>query len=326
MFARRIILQDVGTSQRLLPQSRYCRGWYGRYFRRQFASFSDPFPKKLEGDGLDFLHGSIFMRDPKIEFDTDFCITANSKVVVICVGARPTKGGTRLDVVHKNTEIIKEIIPILVNYSPNAVFVVVSNPVDIMSWITWKISGLPIHQVIGSGTYIDSARFRFMIGDRLGIAPSSVQAYIIGEHGDSMVPLWSGVSIAGVQFRDVIPNIGLETDDEKWHELSKEVVTLGAVVRCLKGYTNIAIGLSASDIVASILYNTQNVIPVSTQVQGHHDIDHDMFLSLPCVIGENGITHVIRMHITEYEKKLLHSSANGVFNVQKKIKVNLKKS
>jgi len=126
--------------------------------------------------------------------------------------------------------------------------------VDILAWVTWKISGLPIHQVIGSGTHLDSARFRFLIADRLGIAPSSVQANIIGEHGDSMgefyesfifdrnrktmlcnkvqsgiqylVPLWSGVNVAGVQFRDIIPNIGLETDDEKWFEISKEVIKM----------------------------------------------------------------------------------------------------
>lgn len=126
---------------------------------------------------------------------------------------------------------------------------------DILAWVTWKISGLPVHQVIGSGTHLDSARFRYLIADRLGIAPSSVQANIIGEHGDSMgeiyqflifdrdgktmlcyyvqcsiqyfsVPLWSGVNVAGVQFRDIIPNIGLETDDEKWYEISKEVIKL----------------------------------------------------------------------------------------------------
>ncbi|CAL1680716.1 unnamed protein product [Lasius platythorax] len=270
---------------------------------------------------MDFIHSSVFIGDPKIEYDTDFCVTSNSKVIVICAGVRPIKGESRLNLVQRNTEILKNIIPLLVNYSPNAVFVVISNPVDILAWVTWKLSGLPVHQVIGSGTNLDSARFRYLIADRLGIAPSSVQGYMIGEHGDSMVPLWSGVSVAGVQFRDIIPNIGLETDDERWYEIAKEVVKLGPTVRCLKGYSSTAIGLSATDIIIAILRNTQAIIPVSTLVQGHHDVCHDMFLSLPCAIGENGITHIIRMHMTEYEKKLFQASANIVYDVQKDLNI-----
>ncbi|KYN42074.1 L-lactate dehydrogenase [Trachymyrmex septentrionalis] len=281
----------------------------------------DVFPKKLEGEGMDYHHSSIFIGDPKIEYDTDFCVTSNSKVVAICAGVRPVKGETRLDLVQRNSEILKTIIPPLVNYSPNAVFIVISNPVDILAWVTWKLSGLPVHQVIGSGTHLDTARFRCLIADRLGIAPSSTQAYIIGEHGDSMVPLWSGVSVAGMQFRDIIPNIGLETDDEKWFEIAKYVVKVGAMVRCLKGYSNTAIGLSAADIIIAILRNTQAIMPVSTLVQGHHNVCHDVFLSLPCAVGENGITQIIRMHMTEYEKKLFQESANIVYKVQKDLKI-----
>ncbi|KYM84497.1 L-lactate dehydrogenase [Atta colombica] len=281
----------------------------------------DVFPKKLEGEGMDYNHGSVFIGDPKIEYDTDFCVTSNSKVVAICAGIRPVKDETRLDVVKRNTEILKNIIPSLANFSPNAVFVVISNPVDILAWITWKLSGLPAHQIIGSGTHLDSARFRYLIADRLEIAPSSVQAYMIGEHGLSMVPLWSGVNVAGVQFRDVIPNIGLETDDEKWFEISKYVVKLGSIVRCLKGYSNTATGLSAADIIAAILRNSQTIMSVSTLVQGHHDVNYEMFLSLPCAIGENGITQIVRMHITENEKKLFQASANYVYKVQKDIKI-----
>ncbi|KAH0946499.1 hypothetical protein HN011_002822 [Eciton burchellii] len=281
----------------------------------------DAFPKKLEGEGMDYSHSSVFLGDPKIEYDTDFCISHNSKVIIITAGVRPIKGETRLDLMQRNAEIYKTMIPPLVNYSPNAIFVIVSNPVDILTWVTWKISGLPVHQVIGSGTNLDSARFRYLIADRLGIAPSSVHACIIGEHGDSMVPLWSGVNVAGVQFRDIIPNIGLETDDERWHEISKEVIRLGAMVRCLKGYSNTAVGLSATEIISAILNNTQKIIPISTLVQGHHDVCKELFLSLPCAIGEHGITHVIRMHMTEYEKKLFQASAEFVHNAQKDIKL-----
>ncbi|XP_053994745.1 L-lactate dehydrogenase-like [Hylaeus volcanicus] len=280
----------------------------------------DAFPKKLEGEGMDYCHGSVFIGNPRIDFDTDFCITSNSKVIIIAAGVRQVKGESRLDLVQRNSEILKTIVPTLVGYSPHAVFLVVSNPVDILSWVTWKVSGLPVSRVIGSGTHLDSGRFRYLIADRLGIAPSSVHGYIVGEHGDSQVPLWSGVNVAGVQFRDILPNIGLETDEERWYEISKEVVRLGPTVRCLKGYSNTAVGLSVADIVSAILNNSQRVIPVSTLIQGHHDVCHETFLSLPCTIGENGVTNIVRMRITEFEKKLFQTSANTVYNVQKDLK------
>ncbi|XP_017759805.1 PREDICTED: L-lactate dehydrogenase-like [Eufriesea mexicana] len=280
----------------------------------------DAFPKKLEGEGMDYSHGSVFLDDPRIEYDTDFCITSNSKVIVIAAGVRQGRGESRLELVQRNSEILKNIIPTLVGYSPNAVFLIVSNPVDVLSWVAWKVSGLPASRVIGSGTHLDSARFRYLIADRLGIAPSSVHAYIVGEHGDSQVPLWSGVNVAGVQFRDILPNIGLETDEERWFEISKEVIRLGPTVRCLKGYSNTAVGLSVGDIVSAILKNSQRVIPVSTMIQGHHEVCHEIFLSLPCTLGENGITNIVRMRITEFEKKLFQTSANVVYNVQKEIK------
>ncbi|XP_031827876.2 L-lactate dehydrogenase [Nomia melanderi] len=280
----------------------------------------DAFPKKLEGEGMDYCHGSVFLGDPRIEFDTDFCITSNSKVIILAAGVRQVKGESRLDLVQRNSEILKNIVPTLASYSPHAVFLIVSNPVDILSWVTWKVSGLPVNRVIGSGTHLDSARFRYLIADRIGMAPSSVHAQIIGEHGDSQVPLWSGVNVAGVQFRDILPNIGLETDDERWFEVAKEVIRLGPTVRCLKGYTNTAIGLSVADIVNAILSNSQRVMPVSTLIQGHHEICQEVFLSLPCAIGESGITNIIRMRITETEKKLFQASANMVYNVQKDVK------
>ncbi|XP_033222235.1 L-lactate dehydrogenase-like isoform X2 [Belonocnema kinseyi] len=229
----------------------------------------DAFPKKLEGEGMEYCHGSMFMDNPHIDYDTDFCISSNSKVVIIAAGARPKKGESRLSLVQKNTEILKNIIPSLAQYSPDAVFIIVTNPVDILSWVTWKVSGLPVNKIIGSGTHLDSARFRHMIADRIGVAPSSVHGYIIGEHGDSQVPVWSGVNIAGVQFRDILPNIGLETDEENWHDLFKDVVKAGATVRCLKGYTNTAIGLAVADITNAIIRNTQEVKPVSTLIQKH---------------------------------------------------------
>ncbi|XP_034952487.1 L-lactate dehydrogenase A-like 6A [Chelonus insularis] len=281
----------------------------------------DAFPKKLEGEGLDYCHGSVFIGDPNIEYDTDFCISRNSKVVIVAAGARQKKDESRLDLVHKNVEIIKNIIPPLIENSPNATFVIVSNPVDILSWVAWKMSDLPVNRIIGVGCHLDTARFRYLISQRLGISSKSVHGFIIGEHGDSQVPLWSGVNVAGVLFRDILPDIGLDMDEQGWNHLINDLIRAGSTVRCLKGYSNTAVGLAAADITKAILRNRQTVKSVSTLAQGHYDICHEMFLSLPCTVGDNGITQVIRMRMTEHEKKLLQKSASILYDIQKNIKI-----
>ncbi|XP_066600231.1 uncharacterized protein [Prorops nasuta] len=281
----------------------------------------DAFPKKLEGEGMDFSHAKMFMQNARVEYSTDISASCNSKVIVVAAGARQKHGETRLDLVKKNTDIFKKLIPNLIMFSPNAVFIIVTNPVDILSWATWKLSGLPVHKIVGSGTHLDTARFRFLISERIGVAPSSVHGYIVGEHGDSQVPLWSGISVGGVLFRDISPTIGLECDEEKWDEVHRQVIKAGATVRCLKGYSNTAIGICTADIVRAILRNTQAVIPVSTLIKGHYDVCHEIFLSLPCTVGENGITQMVKVNMTDHEKKLFNKSADIIYDIQKGLKL-----
>lgn len=150
----------------------------------------------------------------------------------------------------------------------------VSNPVDIMTYVAWKLSGLPKNRVIGSGTNLDSSRFRFLMSQRLGVAPTSCHGWIIGEHGDSSVPVWSGVNIAGVRLRELNPTIGTGEDPEKWNELHKQVVDSAYEVIKLKGYTSWAIGLSTASLASAILRNTSSVAAVSTSVLvgSHYEI------------------------------------------------------
>lgn len=140
---------------------------------------------KLKGEMLDLQHGSSFLKNAKISGSTDYSVTANSKVCIVTAGARQKEGETRLDLVQRNTDIFKKIIPELVKYSPNTILLIVSNPVDILTYVAWKLSGLPQNQVIGSGTNLDSARFRFLLSEKLNIAPTSCHGWMIGEHGDS---------------------------------------------------------------------------------------------------------------------------------------------
>lgn len=286
---------------------------------------------KLKGEMLDLQHGSSFLRNAKINASTDYSITANSSVCIVTAGARQKEGETRLDLVQRNTDIFKKIIPELVKYSPNTILLIVSNPVDILTYVAWKLSGLPKNQVIGSGTNLDSARFRFLLSEKLKVAPTSCHGWMIGEHGDTCgtlirvyfkidfsliydwsvvrdkgtreieslsrkicliareprveractrslvsnlryvytfcsVPVWSGVNIAGVRLRDLDETVGTEDDKENWNEIYKKVIGSAYEVIKLKGYTSWAIGLSAAQIVSSILRNSQQVHAVATLV------------------------------------------------------------
>jgi len=145
----------------------------------------DVIEDKLKGEMMDLQHGSLFLRNPRICGTTDFAASAHSSICIITAGVRQREGESRLELVHRNTEIFKNIIPQLVKHSPDTILIVVSNPVDILTYVAWKLSCLPKNKVIGSGTNLDSARFRFLISQRLEIAPTCCHGWIIGEHGDS---------------------------------------------------------------------------------------------------------------------------------------------
>ncbi|KAK9296450.1 hypothetical protein QLX08_009548 [Tetragonisca angustula] len=280
----------------------------------------DVMADKLRGEMMDLQHGSAFLKNAKINASTDYSATANSSLCVVTAGARQREGETRLDLVQRNTDIFKGIIPQLVKYSPDTILLIVSNPVDILTYVAWKLSGLPKNRVIGSGTNLDSARFRFLLSQRLNIAPTSCHGWIIGEHGDTSVPVWSGVNVAGVRLRDLNENIGTDKDTENWGELHKQVVDSAYEVIKLKGYTSWAIGLSIANLASAILRNSNQVHAVSTMVTGYHGIKNDVFLSLPCTLGEGGVSSIVKQKLTEGETALLQKSADMMHEVQKDLK------
>ncbi|KAL3061814.1 hypothetical protein OYC64_009865 [Pagothenia borchgrevinki] len=278
----------------------------------------DVMEDKLKGEVMDLQHGSLFLKT-KIVGDKDYSVTANSKVVVVTAGARQQEGESRLNLVQRNVNIFKFIIPNIVKYSPNCILMVVSNPVDILTYVAWKLSGFPRHRVIGSGTNLDSARFRHLIGEKLHLHPSSCHAWIVGEHGDSSVPVWSGVNVAGVSLQGLNPQMGTEGDGENWKAIHKEVVDGAYEVIKLKGYTSWAIGMSVADLVESIIKNMHKVHPVSTLVQGMHGVKDEVFLSVPCVLGNSGLTDVIHMTLKAEEEKQVQKSAETLWGVQKEL-------
>uniref|UniRef100_A0A0N4ZAY7 L-lactate dehydrogenase n=1 Tax=Parastrongyloides trichosuri TaxID=131310 RepID=A0A0N4ZAY7_PARTI len=272
---------------------------------------------KLQGEMMDLQHGLAFTKPCTVKAGTDYSITAGSRICVITAGCRQREGETRLSLVQRNVEIFKGIIPNIVKYSPDTIIMVVSNPVDILTYVTWKLSGLPKEKVFGSGTNLDSARFRFLLSEKLNIAPSSCHGWIIGEHGDSSVAVWSGVNVAGVQLNAVADDPSNPTVVEKWQkDIHTQVVQSAYEIIKLKGYTSWAIGLSVANIVSGIMKNSRHIYAVSTNVNGLHGIKDDVYLSLPVVLGANGLTHIIKQTLNEKEVNQLHDSAKQLLEVQ----------
>lgn len=277
----------------------------------------DMLKDKLQGELLDMQHCQRFVKHVDIQASTDYAVTANSNLCIVTAGSRQKEGESRRDLVQRNVNIFKGIIPQLVKYSPNTILMIVSNPVDILTYVAWKISGLPRERVIGSGTNLDTARFHFLISEKLNVAPTNVHGWIIGEHGDASVAVWSGVNIAGVNLKDLNSAMGGKDDPEKWEEIHKKVINSAYEMIKLKGYTSWAIGLSVAQMTQTIIRNQKNVHAISTLVKGFHGIDEDVFLSLPCVLGSKGVMYVIKQTLDENEVKQLQSCARTMHEIQK---------
>jgi len=271
---------------------------------------------KVQGEVMDLQHAGAFLPARIVKGSSDYHETAGSDVCVITAGVRQQEGETRLALVGRNLEVLRHIVPKVVQNSPDVIILVVSNPVDILTYVTWRLSGLPASRVIGSGTYLDSSRFRSLLAEKASINPQSVHGWIIGEHGDSSVPVWSGVNIAGVP---LMPKLESGNSND-WKDVHKQVVQAAYDVIKLKGYTNWAIGAAVSALVRTILHNEQRVIPVSTLVKGCHGVTQDVCLSLPCVLGRNGVSRITHMPLSEDEEKAFRASAEAIWGVQSGLK------
>ncbi|CAD7680867.1 unnamed protein product [Nyctereutes procyonoides] len=257
----------------------------------------DVLEDKLKGEMMDLQHGSLFLQTPKIVANKDYSVTA---------GVHQQEGESHLNLIIK--------------YSPDCIIIVVSNPMDILTYVTWKLSGLPKHRVIGSGCNLDSARFRYFMAEKFGIHLSSCHGWIWGEHGDSSVAVWSGVNVAGVSLQELNPEMGTDNNSENWKEVHKMVVESAYEVIKLKGYTNWAIGLSVADLIESMLKNLSRIHPVSTIVKGMYGIENEVFLSFPCILNARGLISVINQKLKDDEVAQLKKSADTLWDIQKGLK------
>ena len=267
-----------------------------------------------EGQALDLLHGATFCADQRIHAG-DMADISDSNVIVITAGLRRKPDESRLDLINRNVDLFLSILDQMkmAGVKDNAYVIVVSNPVDILTYLTVKRLGLPWQRVIGLGTQLDTARFRSLIARRLKLPPRQVQAMILGEHGDSMVPIWSSASVSGLpleQFPGMSPVVQ--------KELFEETKTSGAKVIKLKGGAGFAVGVAIRDVVHAISQDYRQILPVSTLQLGLYGL-RDVCLSVPTVVGCGGAREQIELALTPREKAALQHSAQVLRDTIKQV-------
>ncbi|MDR0398250.1 MAG: L-lactate dehydrogenase [Endomicrobium sp.] len=270
---------------------------------------------KAEGEAMDLSHGAPFVSPIKI-YAGDYKDSANSDLVVITAGRGQKQGETRIDLIKGNAEIFKTIIPEIVKYSPKAIILVATNPVDILSYITYKISGKPSREIIGSGTVLDTARFRYLISKELNVDSRNIHASIFGEHGDSEFPMWSKAVVGDIFFRDYFETQNKEKGEQKLKEIFEDVRDSAYEIIEKKGETSYGIGLSLTKISKAILKDQNSVLPVSSLLEDYYGIN-DVYLSVPAIVHKNGIRQVMKIDFDKEELKALQNSAAKIKEVIK---------
>ncbi len=266
---------------------------------------------KVEAEALDLNHGLQFVAAMQIEGSDDIGVCENATLIVVTAGAKQKPGQTRMDLATANAEICRELIPRLMSVAPEAILLMVTNPVDVITYIAMKISGLPRERVFGSGTVLDSSRFRFLIARRCNVAVQNVHAYIAGEHGDSEVPLWSSASIGNVPLQEwAVPGHGRLTVRDRT-EIFHQVKNAAYQIIQGKGATNYAIGLAASRIIQAILADENRVLPVSGLLEDFHGID-DVCLSAPAIVNRRGAEPPLPIPLSAVERSGLMNSADTI--------------
>ncbi len=277
--------------------------------------------KKVAGEVMDLVHGMSLIEPTDVVVGTVADAGQNADIVIITAGAAQKPGETRIDLLERNVAIYRSILKDVVKHCPDAILLIVTNPVDIMTHVALKISGFPSSRVIGTGTVLDTSRFRSLLAQKLAIDPRSVHAHVIGEHGDSEVPVWSTANVAGRRLLN-----------QDWEDLElsdrNELTAMFAQVKNAayeiiqrKGYTSYAIGLVVTDIVKAILRSQERVLTVSGLVEGLYDID-DVCLGLPRVIDEKGILKTVNLQLSSREIEQLRHSAEILKSVYQHIAFN----
>ena len=260
-----------------------------------------------EGQAEDMSHGLPYVRPAHI-YAGDYEDCSDADVVVITAGAAQKPGETRLDLTKKNVDIYSQIIPAITKHTKNAILIVVSNPVDVLTYAAVKFSDYPVNRVLGSGTTLDSARFRYLLSNHCNVDSRNVHAYIIGEHGDSEVPVWSMAQISGVRLDEFCRNCSRQCGGIPKDRIFEQVRTAAYHLIEKKGATYHAIGLATLTILESIVRDQNSILAVSSLIKNYHGIS-DVCLSVPTKLNRNGVVEHIVLPLNELELKGLRYSA-----------------
>jgi L-lactate dehydrogenase len=244
----------------------------------------------------------------------DYADCAGADVVVVTAGTAQRPGETRLDLVKRNAGIFRDIIPTVSECNPTGILVIASNPVDVLSYAAWKLSGFPARRVIGSGTVLDTARFRYLLSEHLGVDARNVHAHVIGEHGDSEVPVWSLANVAGMRLDEYCRRERCNLDDDVRARISHQVRDAAYEVIERKGATYYAVAVALVRIVEGILHDQHAVLSVSNLVPATYGIQ-DVYFSLPAVIGRRGVERVLQLALDESESLALERCAEVLHGV-----------
>lgn len=269
---------------------------------------------KVDAEVLDLAHGTQFTGASDIIGGSDISVVAGSHVVVITAGAKQKPGQTRIELAEVNAGIIRDMMPQLLAVAPDAVYVIVTNPCDVLTVLAQEATQLPPDRIFASGTVLDTSRLRWKLAERAGVSTSSVHAYIVGEHGDTEFPLWSKATIGSVPILDWVAPGHPRMSQDELDAIAVDVRDAAYKVILGKGATNYAIGLSSARIVEAILNDEHAVMPVSTVLRDFHGID-GVALSVPSIVSARGAVPIRETVFSEHELSQLRASAEALRGV-----------
>jgi L-lactate dehydrogenase len=269
---------------------------------------------KTRAEMLDLNHGLQFVPMATVTGSDDIEVCRDASIIVITAGAKQKPGQTRLDLAEANVAMCRDLVPRLLDVAPNAILLLVTNPVDVLTYAAIKYSGLPARRVFGSGTVLDSSRLRHLIAQHCGVAVQNVHAYIAGEHGDSEIPLWSSASIGSVPLLRWTVTGRPKLDTAARDSIFRHVVGAAEEIIRGKGATNYAIGLAAARIAEAVLYHERRVLPVSSLLHDYVGIS-DVCLSVPSIVDRAGVECVLPVPLSDEEIDGLRRSAGTVRHV-----------
>ena len=271
--------------------------------------------EKADGEAKDIAHGIPFAGQMKIYAGT-YDDAADAAIIIITAGANQKPGETRLDLVQKNTAIYQSIIPEIVKRDFGGIMLIVSNPVDILTYVALKLSGLPENRVLGSGTVLDTARLKYALGEHLGVDSRSVHSFIIGEHGDSEIAAWSSTNVSGIPLNDFCAMRGHFNHDAAMDAIAEKVKNSAYEIISKKQATYYGIAMSVKRICECIVRNERSILPVSAMMHGEYGIE-DITLSMPAIVGIGGVETHVPIALSEEEAEKLVESAKKLKEVAK---------